>query len=165
MPTLREEIMNIEGLEIKHHRLSEEFTKWAMFFGQGTDSYFHGCLHHFTGKDKGDPHSHPHSFVSFVGAGGYLEREYFINKDGTYRTFIHERRPFSVFPVFADTIHEIIDLPEGEAWTFIVPTSAHCSPWHHWRFDETGIYRRLPDERDFTKLKAEDIQRILNLSK
>lgn len=80
---------------------------------------------------------------------GYVEKQYTIHTDGSWRSEIIHRLTETVHKVTTNTVHEIIELPEGECRTDVVPTSPRPVPWHFWKFDETGIYRRLPRERTF----------------
>lgn len=140
-------------MKVKHQRLSAEFEKWLFTYRQREKQYFHTVLHHFTGRDKGNPHSHPWHFTSYILSGGYVERQYTIHPDGSWSSELIHRLPETVHKVTTDTIHEIIELPEGECWTAVVPTSPHPVPWHFWQFGETGICRRLPRERRFRKFQ------------
>ncbi len=136
-------------MKLRHERMSAEFEKWKLTYSGKDKTYFHTVLHHFTGRDTGHPHSHPWNFTSYILAGGYVERVYTIHPNGSWSSEIIHRLPETVHNVTTATIHEIIELPEGESWTIVVPTSLKPVPWHFWKFDESGIYRRLPRERKF----------------
>ena len=138
-------------MTIRHQRMSAEFEKWLLTYRQRDKQYFHAVLHHFTGKDKGNPHSHPWNFTSYILAGSYIEKQYTIHPDATWSSAIIHRKAETVHKVTTNTVHEIIELPEGECWTAVVPKSPHPVPWHFWKFDESGIYRRRPKERTFRK--------------
>ena len=144
-------------MKLKHERLSAEFEKWLFTYRQREKKYFHTVLHHFTGKDKGNPHSHPWNFTSYILAGSYVEKRYIIHPDGNWSSTLIHRTTEAVHKVTADTVHEIVELPEGECWTVVVPTSPQPQPWHFWQFDETGIYRRLPKERTFKKYQSRQL--------
>lgn len=141
-------------MRVRHERMSAEFEKWLFTYRQRDRRYFHTVLHHFTGRDTGHPHSHPWNFTSHILSGSYVERVYAIHPDGSWSSSVVHRAMNTVHNVTAKTIHEIIELPEGECWTAVVPTSAVPVPWHFWQFTDNGIFRRLPRERKFRKLQT-----------
>lgn len=107
-------------------RMSDEFTKFHI-----NGLPFPAVIHHFTGSDKGLPHDHPWGFLSFVLSGGYIERIY--QRTGSFHD-VH-RRPGDTFRIAATHIHEIIELPQGECWTLVLP-----QPWERhggfWDFSQ-----------------------------
>lgn len=138
-------------MTLRHQRMSREFEKFLFTHAGHGKKYFHSVFHHFTGRDRGNPHSHPWNFTSYILAGGYVERQYIIRPDGTWHSEIIHRLPETIHKVMTNTIHEIIELPEGECWTVVVPAGSAPIPWHFWRFDENGVYFRLPKSRHFKK--------------
>ena len=104
-----------------------------------------GVVHYMTAPDHGDPHDHPWPFVSTILTGGYIE-EVFAH-DGTSE-LVH-RRPGDRFTIGAGHIHRIVELPEGECLTFIIPGEAERKPgFYQWR--DGVMWSRRWDEGEFT---------------
>lgn len=81
---------------------------------------FRPVLHHFTSPDPEDAHYHCHPFDIdvHVTKGPYLE-EICTPIDGTsWRVERVFREHGARFIIGAETIHRLIELPEGESWTF-----------------------------------------------
>lgn len=131
MPHFEQEIMNAE------------FTK-SHILGLPFDA----VLHHFTAPDKGGPHDHPFSFHSKVLFGGYIERVYHIDPDGTWRSVIIEHKQHDCFFVAATHIHEIIDFPDGDCYTLILPEKWERE-WRFWSFNNGLATSRVWNEADF----------------
>lgn len=109
---------------------------------------FRPILHHFRTPDIGDPHDHPWDFTTYIVQGSYIEEVYTLTPHGGYRVELHRRQAGSSHNVPAEYIHRIIDLPDGECWTFCIygptrreslfyrfePDSIQTRPWHqpHW---------------------------------
>lgn len=127
---------------IRRERMSKEFTKYHIKIGK---VYF--VVHHFKGADKGDPHDHPWGFTSFVVKGSYIERRYVIANNEWTSTDIKREKGTS-FSVEAAAIHEIIELPEGECWTVVLPKQKERETMF-WRFSEGMIENRLWNKRKF----------------
>jgi len=106
--------------------MSAEFTKHHI---EGLP--FPCAFHHFTGTDKGGPHDHPWSFRSYIMQGGYIERVY--QPDGKFEDI--KREPGTSFNLPAEHIHEIIELPQGECWTLVIPGPLERE-WKFWEFDK-----------------------------
>lgn len=140
-----------KSVRYRTQKMSNEFTKYLFLHHEPGEQYFHTVLHHFTGIDIGGPHDHPFNFRSYILQGSYVEKVYHICPDGTFRTELIHRKQGTVHEVFTHTIHELVELPERECWTAIVPTSPRKIPWHFWTFDKTGIYRRTKRQKNFTK--------------
>lgn len=122
-------------------KMSEEFTKIHINPNGSLPINVRPVIHRFRGTDKGGPHCHPWGFWSFVIFGSYVERVYGIRADGTWHTADLIRKTGDAFFVPAKRIHEIIELPDGECQTIVLP-----GEWEResmfWKFDETGIYNR-----------------------
>lgn len=112
---------------------------------------FNVVLHHFSDIDKDDPHDHPFAFTTHILKGGYIEKIYYPFQDGTYFTEIFHRKPGTAHKIEATTIHQIIEFPEGDCWTLMIPEKAEKQPCF-WRFDDTGIYSRIWHEKEFKKI-------------
>lgn len=103
---------------------------------------FDAVLHHFSAKDQHEHiHDHPFSFTTHILKGSYVERVYELYKDGSYRSEVYHRTEGSAHIVRAHTIHEIIDLPEGECFTIIRP--------QHWEKDT--YFFRFEDGKAFVR--------------
>lgn len=110
---------------------------------------FDAVIHHFSEKDNNEHiHDHPFSFTSHILKGSYVERIYEISEDGTYTSSIHRREEGSSHFVSASTIHEIIELPEGECFTLIRPGQWEKETFFY-RFEEGKAYRRKWNQRKF----------------
>lgn len=103
-----------------------------------------GCaavIHRFTEPDHGDWHDHPWGFTSFVISGGYVEEVFLPNG----YTYLAPRKPGTSFQIRATHIHRIIELPEGQCETLILP-----GPWERksrfWRFENGKAISRAWDE-------------------
>lgn len=107
---------------------------------------FHPVFHRFTQPDFGDPHDHPWSFRSVILHGGYLEEVY--NLDGDPVRLIR-REVGDSFLIDLNHIHRIVDLPQGECWTMIIPQEGASQKSGFYQFREDAIYHRFWDEPDF----------------
>lgn len=136
-------------ISVREEQMSNELMKYHI---EGLP--FDAVIHKFTGVDQGDPHDHPFTFRSFVLKGGYVERRYSI-KTICDVNFVEpetiQRAPGDSFMVQADTIHEVIHLPDGECWTLILPEKWEKKPGFYKFADE--ILHRFWDEADFKPLK------------
>lgn len=130
-------------LHFREERMSDELTKHHI-----NALPFDAVIHHFTGKDRGSPHNHPFSFRTYLLKGSYIERIYTINNDGSYQTEVIHRKEGTTHHVKADTIHEIIDLPDGECWTMILP-ERKVQESGFFLFEEDKISFRSWYENDF----------------
>lgn len=106
---------------------------------------FSAVLHRITEPDApGNPHCHPFGFTTHILRGGYVERVYHVEGDKWTSEIIH-RTPGSAHYVPATHIHEIIELPDGECWTLILP-----GPWEResgfWKFDREIQFRKWNEE-------------------
>lgn len=110
--------------------MSEEFTKYHV---KGLP--FNAAYHHFTGRDVGKPHDHPFDFTTQIIIGGYVERVYYVDADGSWRSEVSHRRAGDFVFNRAEHIHEIIELPEGECWTHSV-YGIWRRNWGFWNFDD-----------------------------
>jgi hypothetical protein len=130
-------------LKIEIEKMSGEFVKHHI-----RDLPFYAVIHHFTAIDKGSPHDHPFGFTSHVLYGGYVERVYHIEPDGTWKSELVNRNPGTVHQVEATHIHQITELPMGECYTLII-VEPKVREHRFWKFDETGSESRVWSEGDF----------------
>lgn len=87
-------------------------------------------LHRLTAPDAGPPHCHPCDFDSLVLCGGYVERIWEPTSDGWASRLVRRSRGAS-FLIPAERVHEIIDLPCGESWTY-VQAGPVVRQWQHY---------------------------------
>ena len=125
-------------MEINTEKMNQVFTKYHL---KGLP--FDAVIHHFSEKDQNEHiHDHLFGFTSHVLHGSYIERVYSLDSENRlwYVREIHRRAGESHF-VPANTIHEIIDLPEGECYTLITPgkweqelrqSYAKATGWETW---------------------------------
>lgn len=132
--------------------MSPEFTKHHLDVHTEKGNV-HFLLHQFTGPDKGGPHDHPYDFTTYILKGGYKERIYDLQPDGTYETLEIFREPGTSFEVTAFTIHELIELPEGVCWTIVTPGPKVREPGF-WRFEGDNIFFR-PWNGHWTQIKID----------
>jgi hypothetical protein len=83
-------------------------------------------LHHITQADESAPHDHPTRMESTVLVGSYVERLY---QDGQTRDVLREAGGSHI--IEPDTIHRLVDLPEGEVWT-LVKSGPVVRSWRHY---------------------------------
>lgn len=129
-------------MQLREERMSGAMVKWHL---EGAP--FAAVLHQFTEPDHGHPHSHPWPFQSTILHGGY--REQVFQLDGSFE-FV-DRNPGDTFNIPAQHIHRIVDLPNGECWTMILP-GEHVQTSGFYDFREDGSYHRFWHEPEFTKL-------------
>ena len=136
---------------MKHRKekMSQAFTKHLLDF-TGKLSPFHMVVHHFTAPDTGNPHDHPFRFTTHILKGGYVERVYSVNVDGSWSTEDVLRAPGTTHVVEAECIHELIDLPQGECWTVMIPEQKVREP-QFWRFSAEGAFTRVWNKRKWLK--------------
>ncbi|SJN44097.1 hypothetical protein FM120_15330 [Sphingobacterium faecium PCAi_F2.5] len=77
-----------------------------------------------------------------------MERIYEIHADGTYTTSIHHRKEGTSHFVAAGTIHEIMELPEGECFTLIRPYEKERET-SFYRFEDGKVLIRRWNQRKF----------------
>lgn len=133
-------------INIREEQLGEHFTKFHL---EGPWP-FDAVIHRFTESDRGNPHDHPWGFRSFILKGGYVERVYFV--DRSTGKFVgredRDRRPGDSFAVEARHIHRIVELPESECWTLILPgPMERVSRFYEFRGDE--VFSRLWSETEY----------------
>ncbi|KQR90830.1 hypothetical protein ASG01_14795 [Chryseobacterium sp. Leaf180] len=129
---LKKEKMN--AVFVKHHLLGLPFD---------------AVLHHFSRLDEHEHiHDHPFGFTSHVLKGSYVERIYEIHEDGTYTSSVHHRKEGTVHFVPASTIHELIELPEGECFTMILPLPRERETYFY-RFEDGKAFKRRFNQRKF----------------
>ena len=126
-------------MNLHHETLSPAFEK---FHVQGLP--FAASFNHFTEPDTGDPHDHPFNFVTHIIKGFYIERIY--NIDGSY--FDNKRVTGTAHYVPADMIHKIIEIPEGECYTLMIP-EPKIRESRFWRFENGKAYSRQWNEEEF----------------
>lgn len=132
------------NIKSKREKMNAVFTKHHL---RGLP--FDAVIHHFSEKDQNEHiHDHPFSFTSHILKGSYVERIYEIFEDGTYTTSVHHRKEGTSHYVSAFTIHEIIELPEGECFTLIRPYEREKETYFY-RFEEGKVYARRWNQRKF----------------
>lgn len=108
-------------------------------------------LHHFTGPDEGDPHSHPFDIDVLILMGGYIERIY-DPANGSFAE--HHRRPGDRFTITAARVHRIHSLPDGPCLTLATYGPTVQKAGFHW-WDERGPLHRYWDETEFQRWPRE----------
>ena len=127
------------SLTTHHEILSRAFEK---FHVHGLP--FAASFNHFTEPDTGDPHDHPFNFVTHIIKGSYIERVYDLR--GIYSS--HKRVAGTAHYVSHDNIHQIIDLPEGECYSLMIPEPKIREP-RFWKFENGRAYSRQWNEEEF----------------
>jgi len=113
---------------------------------------FDAVIHHFSKKDPNEHiHDHPFSFTTHILKGSYVERIYEIHKDGSYTSSLYHRIEGTSHFVPANTIHEIIELPEEECFTLIRPGEREKETYFY-RFEEGKVFTRKWNQRKFREL-------------
>lgn len=129
-------------LTIEEERMSDEFKKFHL---RGLP--FDAVIHHFTDTDKDNAHDHPFGFRSIILQGSYKEEVYTVNVDGTYSSEVIHRKKGDSFFIPAKHIHRIIELPEGECFTLILPEKWEKHTYF-WKFEDK-VQRRRWDELEY----------------
>jgi hypothetical protein len=107
-------------MRLKIERMNDVFTKYHINPKGALPLPLRPVLHQFTGLEIGEaPHDHPFSFYSYILFGGYVERIYTQNDAGLWETEDVFRAPHTVHHVPANRIHQIVELPAGQATTLI----------------------------------------------
>ncbi len=102
----------------------EDFIVYEL--GQCTDGR-HAKLHLFLRPDMGPPHCHFCDIESFGIVGSYIERTYH-EESVVYHNPRHAgHRHF----IKASTIHKIVALPDGPAWTLVFTGPIYREGRHH----------------------------------
>ncbi len=135
-------------MKIKKEKMSNEFTKFHIRIDEKGEPLFNTVLHRFTNTDKGGPHDHPWGFTTHILKGGYVEKVYTIHEDGKWTSELIHRKPGTSHKVAANCIHEIVELPEGECWTLIMPGAPERQSGF-WRFEGDFIGFRLWNRRKY----------------
>lgn len=106
---------------------------------------FHPVFHRFSATDGGLPHCHPWSFRTFIISGGYVEEIYNLETG-----FVEERfnKPGDSLFIPATHIHRIIELPEGECWTLILPQPGPPRDPRFYDFRPDGTFSRVCHHHD-----------------
>lgn len=130
-------------MTIDIEKMSEEFTKFHF-----KSLPFDAVMHRFAAPDVGSPHCHPFNFTSHILYGGYIERVYTVYDDDRWTSEIIHREAGTVHRVKAKHIHEIIQLPQGECYTIILPEEKTRDS-RFWNFDESFAKSRAWFEGDF----------------
>ncbi|MCD9856656.1 hypothetical protein LUD75_18175 [Epilithonimonas sp. JDS] len=135
------------NIKIKREKMNAVFTKHHL---RGLP--FDAVIHHFSEKDQHEHiHDHPFSFTTHILKGSYIERIYEINEDGSYTATVHHREEGTTHLVSAHTIHEIIELPDGECFTLIRPNEKVKEP-SFYRFEDGKVFKRQWNQRKFREL-------------
>jgi hypothetical protein len=134
-------------IKTRREKMNAIFTKYHL---KGLP--FDAVIHHFSAKDQNEHiHDHPFSFTTHILKGSYVERIYEILEGGNYNTSIHHRKEGTSHVVSADTIHEIIELPEGECFTLITPNQKEKEVCFY-KFEEGKAFRRQWNQRKFREI-------------
>lgn len=132
------------NIKIKREKMNAVFMKHHL---RGLP--FDAVIHHFSEKDQNEHiHDHPFSFTTHILKGSYVERIYEIHEDGTYTSSIHHRNEGTAHFVSAHTIHEIIELPDGECFTLIRPNHYEKDTCFY-RFEDGKVFIRRWNQRKF----------------
>lgn len=129
-------------VQVHSERMSDVFEKWHI---EGLPVA--AVLHRFGDVDLGDPHDHPWGFRSIILHGGYVE-ECFGWPNGFWGKKHH--KVGDSFYVPATHIHRIVELPEGECWTLILPGPPERTS-RFWQFREDGAYSRAWHEQEWSR--------------
>lgn len=139
-----EKFISMINIKIKREKMNAVFMKHHL---KGLP--FDAVIHHFSEKDENEHiHDHPFSFTTHILKGSYMEKIYEIHEDGTYTFSIHHRQEGSSHFVSAETIHEIISLPEGECFTLIRPYERFRDTYFY-RFENDKVFIRRWNQRKF----------------
>lgn len=139
-----EKFISMINIKIKREKMNAVFMKHHL---KGLP--FDAVIHHFSEKDENEHiHDHPFSFTTHILKGSYVEKIYEIHEDGTYTFSIHHRQEGSSHFVSAETIHEIISLPEGECFTLIRPYERFRDTYFY-RFENDKVFIRRWNQRKF----------------
>jgi len=132
------------NIKVNREKMNAIFTKHHL---KGLP--FDAVIHQFSKKDENEHiHDHPFGFTTHILKGSYVERIYKIHEDGSYTTSEHHWKEGTSHFVPAQTIHEIIDLPDGECYTIIRP-NAWEKDTYFYRFEKGKAYRRRWNQRKF----------------
>lgn len=135
------------NIKIKREKMNAVFMKHHL---KGLP--FDAVIHHFSEKDENEHiHDHPFSFTTHILKGSYVEKIYEIHEDLTYTFSIHHRQEGSSHFVPADTIHEIIELPEGECFTIIRPYE-RTRDTYFYKFENGKVFTRRWNQRKFREV-------------
>ena len=136
-------------LTVRKEKMNEVFMKHHL---RGLP--FDAVIHHFSAKDNNEHiHDHPFSFTTHILKGSYVERIYEISDDGSFTSSVHHRKENSCHFVSASTIHEIIDLPEGECYTLILPGRPEKDTFFY-RFEDGRAFVRKWNQRKFRPFES-----------
>ena len=135
--------MTVEKLTIEKQKFREGFEKWHI---RGFP--FHLAFHKISAPDFGVIHDHPTKIRITILYGSYWERVYTVNDDRTWSYADFHRQPGETREMEANTIHEILSLPEGVCYTMIQPGPIERD-WGFWKFDEKGAHYRQHDQSEF----------------
>lgn len=139
-----EKFISMINIKIKREKMNAVFMKHHL---KGLP--FDAVIHHFSEKDENEHiHDHPFSFTTHILKGSYVEKIYEIHEDGTYTFSIHHRQEGSSHFVSAETIHEIISLPEGDCFTLIRPYERFRDTYFY-RFENDKVFIRRWNQRKF----------------
>jgi len=131
-------------IRIRRERMNAVFTKHHL---KGLP--FDVVIHHFSEKDQNEHlHDHPFSFTTHILKGSYIEKVYEIFEDGTYNFSIHHRKEGSSHFVAANTVHEIIELPDGECFTVIIPNKKE-QEHSFYKLENGKVFKRQWNRRKF----------------
>lgn len=121
-----------EEYRIDLERMSDAMMKYHL---RGFDQPL--VIHEFSDVDRGDPHDHPFPFRSIILKGSYVEEVYGNNG------FLYELKHCEgdSFEIDAKHVHRIVELPDGQCRTLIIPGEWEQTPGF-WQFRDDGPYRR-----------------------
>lgn len=130
-------------IHIEEENLREGFSKFHIR-GFSKDA----VIHKIDKPDYGVIHDHPHGMNSFIFKGSYIDRVYTVNENGIWSHEDFHRQEGQAHYISATCIHEILELPDGECLTFIIP-----DPWERksgfWRFENGQAMFREWDQPEF----------------
>lgn len=133
----------------REEQMNNVFTKWHI---DGLP--FNATLHRFSKVDMYPyPHDHPWSFTTHILKGSYIEEMYIV-QGKTWRKQYKLREEENIYRIRASHIHRIIELPQGECWTLVLPQECQHEKQESgfWDFRSDGIYYRKWNEKEFKLL-------------
>jgi|GEM_PF-2611480 len=139
----------MKNLTFRHEPMCDFFDKYHIDGLTDKDGKpIYAVLHHFTDFDRGDPHDHPFSFISYIIHGWYIEKVYNLD---TLEWQVFERRAGQSHFVLANTVHKIVEVSEGGFYSMITPKKKVKEPCFY-RFEDGKVFVRQHNENEFKPL-------------